>query len=324
MKKLVLEITSHSGDGSITHRSVETFPATIGRGYHNDIILGDPHISAQHLRIDYDGHDFAITELGSENGLTLNDKHHKGATTHLKSGDSLRIGRTEIRVFDPFHPVAATQVVGRQDPVVTWLSRSVNIWLSFVLAICSYLAWTYLETWDEELSGSLVRAGMMSGVGILLWALIWGVAGKLVRHKSRYRSHVALASLAVIAFVVAGSVEYYVDFLTNENTAADVFAGGVNLVIIGALLYYALTLATDLPRRKKRMWAGFFAIGLLVAFVGLATLNNDKFQAAPDYASRLEPYLSSIAPAESLDGFMADNAKTFDADTFTAKKDDAK
>ncbi|MDE1151331.1 MAG: FHA domain-containing protein [Micavibrio sp.] len=324
MKKLILEITSHSGDGTVTHRSIETFPATIGRGYHNDVILGDPHISPQHLRIDYNGSDFIIAELGSENGLTLNDKHFKATETHLKSGDAVRIGRTEIRVFDPFHPVAATQALAKQDPVVAWLSRSVNIWLSFTVAIGSYLGWTYLEVWDEELSNSLVRAGIMSALGILIWALIWGVAGKLVRHKSRYRSHVALASLAVTAFVAAGMLEYYVDFLSNENTVADVFAGGINLFIIGALLYYALTLATDLSQRKKRMWAGFFAGGLLMAFVGMATLNKDKFQQAPDYAARLEPYFASLAPAESLDTFMAGNAQTFDEDLFTAPKTENK
>ncbi len=320
--KLVLEITSHSGDGSVSHRSIETFPATLGRGYHNDIIIGDPAVSAQHLRIDYNGTDFIIHELGSENGVTVNDKHHHGASAHLKSGDTVRIGRTDIRVFDPHHPVPPALRVAKTDPVVVWLSRPVNIWLSFTLAILAYMGWTYLEVWDEDVNNTLARAAIGTGITIFMWSLLWGVAGKLVRHKSRFRSHVALASLTVIFFVIAALAEYYVDFLSNENTFSSVFTGGMNLLIFVMLLYYSLTLATDLSQKKKRLWVGFFALGLLISFLGLSSLSNDKFSQAPDYASRLEPYLTSLAAAETPAQFDKGNEEIFSSDVFNAKKKD--
>src|SRR5262249_19207708 len=123
MKKLVLEITSHAGDGSITHRMIETFPATVGRGYHNDIILSDPHVSAQHVRIEFDGEGWSIKDLGSENGLVINEKSYKDGLARLHSGDTVRIGRTEIRAFDPQHPVPKERKLQKANPVMVWLSR---------------------------------------------------------------------------------------------------------------------------------------------------------------------------------------------------------
>ena len=212
--------------------------------------------------------------------------------------------------------------VAKADPVVVWLSRPVNIWISFTLAILSYLGWTYLEVWDEDVNNTLARAAIGAGISIFMWSLLWGVAGKLVRHKSRFRSHVALASITVIVFVIAALAEYYIDFLSNENTFSSIFTGGMNLLIFVFLLYYSLTLATDLSQKKKRLWVGFFALGLLVSFLGLSSLSNDKFNQAPDYASRLEPYLTNLASAETPEQFDKDNAEIFSSDVFNAKKKD--
>jgi len=320
--KLVLEITSHSGDGHVTHRLIESFPATLGRGYHNDIIIGDPAISAQHLRIDFDGNEFTIHEVGGENGLTLNEKHHRGASTHLKSGDSLRVGRTEIRVFDPNHPVPPAQRVAKVNPAVVWLSRPINVWLSFFAAVGAYIAWTYMEVWDEDVNTTLVRASFAVAGGILVWSVLWGVAGRLVRHKSRFRSHVALASLTVVAFVLTALAEYYVDFLTNENTFSEVFSGGLSLILFAVLLYMSLTLATDLSQKKRRVWSGCFALGLLISFVALNMAGQDKFNQAPDYASRLEPFLASAAMAKTPDEFIKDDEALFDSKAFNKKDKD--
>ena len=86
MSRLVLEILSHSGDGGIMHRTLERFPATLGRGYHNDVILSDPHVSPNHLRFDHGAEGWTVTDLGSDNGLIVNDQVHR-STAQLASGD---------------------------------------------------------------------------------------------------------------------------------------------------------------------------------------------------------------------------------------------
>lgn len=315
-KRLVLEITSHSGDGAITHRSIEAFPATLGRGYHNDIIIGDPHVSAQHVRIEFDGADFVIHDLASENGLTVNDKHHKGAKAQLKSGDIVRVGLTDIRIFDPAHPVPAARRLARANPFLIFLNRPVVVWLSLFSAAGAAIGWKYLDSWTPDIGETLTGTGISVAIAILVWSALWGVGGRLIRHKSRFRSHVALASMFVVATCAAAILQDYISFLTNDGVAASASAFLINAALVIALLYGALTLATDMPAKRRRIWSGFFALGMGIAAVGLTQLNEDRFDGSPAYAGGLEPYFAELASAESLGGFMKENEKLFESDLF--------
>lgn len=318
MKKLVLEITSHAGDGSIAHRAVESFPATLGRGYHNDIIIGDPHVCPEHVRLEISEEgQLGIRDLGSQNGLMVNQELHKEKLVALNSGDTVRIGRTTIRVFDPAHPVAPAQRLQRANPFLSWLSRPLTVWTSFLLSAACIVGWRYLGTWrDEEIAETLGAAGFGAVIVTLIWAALWGVAGRLVRHKSRFRSHVALFSLFILLTIGADFVTSYADFLTNGGVGATVLSYALNMALCIGLLYGSLTLATEMNDKKRRVWCAFFALGMALAGVGFSQATKDRFEPMPKYASTLEPYLASLAPAESLESYMAANAAVFASDMF--------
>lgn len=317
MKKLVLEITSHAGDGSVMHRMIETFPATLGRGYHNDIILSDPHVSAQHVRIEYDGDGWSIRDLGSENGLVVNDKVCRDAPARLKSGDLVRIGRTEIRAFDPLHPVPQERRLQRTHPMILWLSRPVNVWASFILALGTVTGWSYLEIWNKEPGPQLAAAAGGTLAFILVWSALWAVAGRLIRHKSRFRSHVALISLTlVVAIGIFSYIEAYVDFLTNENWFAMALTYVFDLALLAGLLYGSLSLATDLPRRRRMNASAYFSAGIMLGIFALSQVAQRNFIQEPAYPSNLQPYLASLAPVDSVDQFMKGNESLFSSKVF--------
>ncbi len=325
MKKLVLEITSHAGDGSVTHRMVESFPATLGRGYHNDIILSDPHVSAQHVRIEFDGQGWSIRDLGTENGLVVNDKVFRDGPARLQSGDTVRIGHTEIRAFDPLHPVPKERKIQKANPFIGWLSRPVNVWVSFILALATVTGWSYLEIWNNEPGPQLAAAGGGTLAFILVWAALWAVAGRLIRHKSRFRSHVALISITTIISVgILSYVEAYADFLSNENWMAMLGTYLLDLLLLVALLYGSLSLSTDLPRKRRAQVSAYFSIGIMVGIFALTQVAQRHFVQEPTYPAHLEPYLANLAPTDSVDEFMKGNDKLFSSDIFktaeTAKK----
>lgn len=76
----------------------------IGRGAGNDLRLADPKISRRHARIDCDGELARLTDLGSANGIYVNDRRIT-APTLLEPGDTLRLGSTvvKVRLADPAH-----------------------------------------------------------------------------------------------------------------------------------------------------------------------------------------------------------------------------
>ncbi|MCI4062377.1 FHA domain-containing protein [Micromonospora sp. R77] len=88
----------------VSHR-----PQVIGRAPTVDIPLADPHLSRRHASVTLTADGVVLMDLGSTNGTWLNDRRIAGPE-YLTDGDVIRIGRTDLRFFDP--GLARTDPVG--------------------------------------------------------------------------------------------------------------------------------------------------------------------------------------------------------------------
>jgi predicted component of type VI protein secretion system len=84
-------------------------PQLVGRAPTADIVLADPHLSRRHATVQATADGVVLTDLGSTNGTWLNDQRIVGSVP-LTDGDVIRLGRTDLRFFDP--GVARTDPVG--------------------------------------------------------------------------------------------------------------------------------------------------------------------------------------------------------------------
>ncbi|MFI7573666.1 FHA domain-containing protein [Micromonospora sp. NPDC049497] len=81
----------------------------IGRGAAVDLVVQDPHLSRRHAEVWLDPEGACLADLGSTNGTWLNDRRIT-VVERLADGDVIRVGRTELRFFDP--GLARTDPVG--------------------------------------------------------------------------------------------------------------------------------------------------------------------------------------------------------------------
>ncbi|MEU3457674.1 FHA domain-containing protein [Micromonospora sp. NPDC006766] len=84
-------------------------PQMIGRAPTADIVLADPHVSRRHATVHLTADGVWLTDLDSTNGTWLNDQRLTDSA-QLTDGDVVRVGRTDLRYFDP--GVARTDPVG--------------------------------------------------------------------------------------------------------------------------------------------------------------------------------------------------------------------
>lgn len=313
--KLVLEIRA-PGDEHVRHAVLEKFPAVVGRGFSCDVILGDACVSAQHLKITGDAGAFAVTDLGSDNGLSVNGADRRGQSVPLKSGDVLTVGQTEIGVYLPDHAVPAAQLLQKAHPLFPWMARFGNVFACYLLALALTLGTTWLEVWTDEPGMALAAGGaVMTGI-VAVWAAVWSVAGRLARQRAHYRSHAAMMCLYIIVGTLVWYAEIYVDFLTNENWISDTVAYGSNFILLAALLYGGLTLSTRLSPSWRRKAAGLFSFGVMAGVFIFGFVAAKNFNQQPLYPSTLKPYLAQLAQADTLEAFMAGNEKLFSSDEF--------
>ena len=83
--------------GRYTDKTFKLLPArtVIGTAGESDIQLEDPKMSRKHCEIRYDGSTYKIVDLGSTNGIVLNDKRIPSAD--LVDGDLFRLGGTDFK-----------------------------------------------------------------------------------------------------------------------------------------------------------------------------------------------------------------------------------
>ncbi len=83
--------------GGTRHLPVRDRDVLIGRERTCAIVIDDEQASRQHVRLSWDGHGFSVMDLGSTNGIKVNEKRATGPTP-IRIGDVLRIGSTELRL----------------------------------------------------------------------------------------------------------------------------------------------------------------------------------------------------------------------------------
>ena len=76
-----------------------TFPmasgGVLGRSHQADIQLSDHAVSRQHCRLEREGEDYVLTDLGSLNGTNVNGK--RISRILLKDGDRIQVGATTLK-----------------------------------------------------------------------------------------------------------------------------------------------------------------------------------------------------------------------------------
>ncbi len=68
---------------------------TIGRHHNNSIVVDRDRVSRKHAVIDWNGHQYAITDIGSRNGTYVNGA--RVTERPLRNGDTITIGDCDLR-----------------------------------------------------------------------------------------------------------------------------------------------------------------------------------------------------------------------------------
>jgi predicted component of type VI protein secretion system len=100
-----LRLTVRDPSGRVRRLPLASGELTVGRGEDNSLILdpADPSASRRHATIRVDGPTVVVTDLGSTNGVFINDVKVEQAA--LVVGDVLRLGQTTL-VVEPAEPLS--------------------------------------------------------------------------------------------------------------------------------------------------------------------------------------------------------------------------
>jgi FHA domain len=290
----------------------------IGRGYANDVIIDDPFIAAEHLRVarDENGH-LVVEDLGSANGTYLGHGHDR-LKRHVIGGDEiLHIGHSYLRLREVSQAVAPERVAeGPSRPYL--VTAAIGVAAFGLEALILWLNQTAEPHFSFYATGLLALAGV-----ILVWAAIWALLCRIFSGQARFQRHLRFALAGLLAYAALRMIAGWIAFaLPWPPLVSYEYVG--TWCLLAAIGFFSLR---EISPFRLRLKGGVIAAlaALAIALQSFSRSESDFAVAQRSYAWVLmPPSLRLFAPHKEEAFFATVEAlkAKLDRDRAEAEKED--
>ncbi|HEY3076301.1 MAG TPA: FHA domain-containing protein [Burkholderiales bacterium] len=294
---LWIEIVSRHGHLLQRHR-FERDEVRIGRGYDNDLILDDPFVAPRHVRI-VRGADNALLaeEVESANGLYEGDGKQRVARIALNDHNSIRIGRTYLRVRDAAHAVAPERLVKAR--IWAW-----PLMVGLAIAMVGVqLASTWLHQTTEPRMADYASAALTACLAVAVWIAMWTILSRIFSGRARFQRHLIIAVSGFLVLLVFYELAEVGAFALSQRGLTAYRYVGLWLVVG----FFTLLHLRAISASHSRFKAGAVT-AITVAAIGMQTVAGLQARATTDlqsYVRRLKPPEFRLAGPQSEERFFA-------------------
>lgn len=297
----------------------------VGRDYHNDIILADPHICPSHLTITCIDGQWRIIDEHSINGSFVENpkqKKHNANQHIINDGDIISIGKSQLRILFNEHQVAPTIALSPFESFIDLMRHPVALFMSMALfTLLAGIIFYLNKPIEVNFSQLLVPA-----IGMTLGFALWPGGVALVSHLSKNEARV-MAQLGVsFAFF---NLMWFSDILENIaafNSASDSLLPFLVMLIAIALAFSLFWLngyiGFHMSARRRIIVAAsittlIFGGGYLVQYS-----NKPEFNPRPQYNATIMMPSFLVVSSSRVDEFISDSKKLFEKTAKEAQKED--
>ena len=240
----------------------------IGRGYDNDVILDDPYVAAQHLRVFRDGAGQLVAEdLGSANGTFVDGGKSRLARVIVDGKQPIRIGQTYLRLRELNHAVEPERLARPQWRI-----------LPLVLAIAlgaAILGIDGLKIWLTQITETralnFVTPLLVLFAMIVIWIGLWALLSRVFSGRSHFLRNLLIALAGVFVFSLYNELAQYLAFAWTWSIPSS-FEYVVDWSILAVVCFLHLREVGATRLRLK----GALVVALLVVAVAVQTLQRSE------------------------------------------------
>lgn len=321
--ELIIEEISRGNKLISRHKFSNTSEINIGRGYTNDIILSDPHICPEHLRVSMKEGRIVVNNLSSVNGSLLDHKQQLNADHEVNSGDVISIGKSQIRLVLPNHPVDSSIKFSPFESIIDFIRRP-SILIIQMLLFTSFSAFAfYLNAGTEVVVSKL----LMSAVGMtLLFALfpcIFTLISHFTKHEARLWTHLGLSFFLFNIFWLVDFIETLLQFNLSSHWNGFGLSLLVTALLVFGLFWINLFIGFHHSAQRRMTLAISFTAIILATGLLLQTSSTPDFNYRPQYDSTLMSPTFQFAPSTEVDTFIKDARALFQSVDDAAKENNS-
>lgn len=310
MEKLILKVGGRGDRASaiykFVHQDMHPNGISIGRAYSNDVIIDDAFVSATQFVLSANDQGTLLEVVDAINPVFINRRLIKSSTVYVNPGATISVGRTHIEVLTSHSEVAPT----RQQFVSAW-SRAGKI--SPVIAFMALIIYALLESfavffqtstdleWRDPAYLTLFSAAML-----FVWAGVWALAGRLLKHQSLFSVQLFLTSVVSGAFIFISPIAEYIDFNANDSLPGEIASYGIAFLFFAVLLKVNLTVATNLQHSSRAaILSSLFLFGIGFAVV---RYYQGEFSQEQSYPMTIKPPFAMVRTPLSIEDYFSEVA----------------
>lgn len=296
-----IEVLARNGEVRQRQR-VDVLPIRIGRGYDNDFILDDRHVSANHVVVDLnETGGLEVHDLGSRNGVVYRRKRQDslpidGNTVFRLGHSNLRIRSADFSVADELRD---TTLHGWEG----WPPALVGLAMMVLLSLWN----TWLADFETaEVIHYVTSLAALLGLG-LLWCGGWTLANRLFAGHTRFGRHLFIAASGLVVMELTTLVLSFVVFAFSLETVSR-YANHISLAIAAGMVYFHLV--TINPNNTRRFAVA--AVLLLLLGSGLTMMFNYQSRGHLSdelYMSDLYSPALRVSKDKTVEQFIAEAGK---------------
>ena len=261
------EVLSRHRDVAARFR-IDAPEARIGRSYDNDVVVDDPYVAAQHLRVFRDEvGQLVVEDLGSTNGTFLDGGLSRLARIIVDGKHPIRIGQTYLRVREIHHEVERERVIPperRKLPIVAAAALGASL-----LGLSALQVW-FAETAEPRASNYLTPLLIIIATA-LVWAGIWALLSRIFSGRSQLLRNMLITLAGGLAFSLYYEFARISAFAWTWSAASTYQYVAVWSILAAVCFMHLYAIG---PTRLKLK--GAFVVGLLVTAIAVQTLQRSE------------------------------------------------
>ena len=276
----------------------------IGRAYNNDVILDDPYVSPNHLRIYIEKGRVIAEDLGSKNGFFQADGKNKERSLVVTPGIKLRIGRTCFRFCGTDFQVPEAILDHSFVSPLRFFKKPLLLALLYVFAVSILVFEFYSNIFDKNITAGLTYRLISAVVAIIIWSSIWSFANRIISHRWNFMTHCGIISALLSCFFIFNLVSTYSIFAFGLDNLLNyiIFSGYAALTSL--LIYCHLRFVSIAARARLAGTSIGVAFILTALIVTMNQLSVRSFSVSPKYSITLKSPQFKLVKSTSIEQFF--------------------
>ncbi|PHR82030.1 MAG: phosphopeptide-binding protein [Colwellia sp.] len=323
IKELVIEEISRNH--KLLHRHKLDKPSIhIGRDYHNDIILADPHVCPSHISIDFIDKQWKITDNQTVNGTfveNLKEKKYQANQHVVCDGDIISLGKSQLRLLFSDHTVEPTVAFSPFESFINLMRHPIALFISITLFTLIAGSIIYFNRPIEVNFSQLLVPAIGMTLGFALWPAGVSLVSHLTKHDNRLMAQLAVSFALFNLMWFSDILETIVTFNSSNNNILPIFMTFISVILAFSLFWLNSYIGFHMSSKRRIVVSASLTLLLFGGSYLIQYSKKPEFNPRPNYNATIMMPSFLLTTSSNVDQFIEDSSKLFDKTSKDAQEE---